>query len=737
MSTVPQGPVEARSLSSVTAIASNPPAYPRNPTHQKHEPLSLYIVRVPGSKDIFLSPLKPPTKSSVSAEAINASLYYLHVATPEDDTLLQQVEEEREEEAQLHKERLEQAGADDPAYREFARLNNVRRKPVGGKGELNSEPLPAPPQQDVTAPPVLPPRPSPVLQDDIAPSTLPPRPVSILQDGNVPPALPPRIIPMPQLTAENVSFSGTPVANIQPPLSTNIPRGISVESGGNSPVRRRPLPPLPPGEESWTNPAAGEDPSKRTSRWGAFAENLQSRGETWKEKYEAKYEAMSAGRHSLDAPRPQLRPRSSHNRTESPLGSPGQSPNRHRNAHGNSHGHPPGNNAGFHITLIRRDPTSGTQWNVATISTPRMDLNTVDIEISTPGYNRFAGSNEMPSLSSLAANLPLGIGRLPSSSIPQSLPIEQPKEQPTGPRKFHRQLCVSKPYYDSLGTDCNNGHAPDGPSSSSKLKSGYYVFTSPWNGTCTFTNSVNGRSLKCKHMISTPGGSIAPNGETEAPPAVTVAELRFNTPFQAANLHSHAHHATHNPHPNHLSPFTQSQIQSLPRSNDNPNDNNPSLDGGPLQSASSNNNYASAKRSSISHLLNPNTYARPRAHTGPGPPPPVHASSPTDPRQSFHPASLLRRTSQRAQRFTRQGQLHPVSQSRSHRRSASNSSGGDLEYDSDEDRLDFSLAREPAGGGLRGKSAKLGKLVIEDEGIKMLDLVVAACMAVWWRGYYY
>lgn len=50
MSTIPQGPVEARSLSSVTNIASNPPAYPRNPTHEKHEPLSLYIVRVPGSK---------------------------------------------------------------------------------------------------------------------------------------------------------------------------------------------------------------------------------------------------------------------------------------------------------------------------------------------------------------------------------------------------------------------------------------------------------------------------------------------------------------------------------------------------------------------------------------------------------------------------------------------------------------------------------------------------------------
>ncbi|KAJ5374777.1 hypothetical protein N7517_006783 [Penicillium concentricum] len=736
MSTVPQGPIEARSLSSVTAIASNPPAYPRNPTHEKHEPLSLYIVRVPGSKDIFLSPLKPPTKSSVSAEAINASLYYLHVATPDDDTLLQEVEEEREEEAQLRKERLEKADAGDPAQREFARLNNVRRKPVGG-GDVNSAPLPAPSQQDATAPPVLPPQQDatapPVLppqQDATAPPVLPSRPIPMLQDDTAPPALPPRPVPMPQVTAENVSFSGIPVTNIQPLLSNNMPGEISVESGGKSATPRRPLPPLPPGEESWTT-AAGEDPSKRTSRWSAFAEHLQNRGENWKEKYEAKYEALSAGRHSLDSPRPQFRPRSSHDRTGSPLGSPGQSPNRYRNAHGK----PPGN-AGFHITLIRRDPTSGTQWNVATISTPRMDRNAVDIEISTPGYNRFAGSNEMPSLSSLAANLPLGIGRLPNSAIPQSLPTDKPKEQPTGPRKFHRQLCVSKPYDDSVATDCSNGHTPDGPSSSSKLKSGYYVFTSPWNGTCTFTNSVNGRSLKCKHMIPTPGGFVPPNGEAEAPPAVTVAELRFNTPFQAANLHSHAHHAAHKPHPNHLSPFTQSQIQSFPRPSDNSNENNLGPDGEPLRPSSSSNSYTSAKRNSLSNLLNPNTYARPRAHTGPGAPPPLPASPPADPRQSFHPSTLLRRTSLRAQRFARQSQLHPAAQSRSHR-STSNSSGGDVDYDSDEDRLDLSLAREPAGGGLRGKSAKLGKLVIEDEGIKMLDLVVAACMAVWWRGYYY
>ncbi|KAF2273930.1 uncharacterized protein EI97DRAFT_423269 [Westerdykella ornata] len=82
--------VEAKSLSSLTALASNPPAYPRNPTHVKHEPLVLYIARVPGSRDVFLSPLKPRDKV-VTAEDIQSCLYYVHVNEPEDVRLISQV----------------------------------------------------------------------------------------------------------------------------------------------------------------------------------------------------------------------------------------------------------------------------------------------------------------------------------------------------------------------------------------------------------------------------------------------------------------------------------------------------------------------------------------------------------------------------------------------------------------------------------------------------------------------
>ena len=52
-----------------------------------------------------------------------------------------------------------------------------------------------------------------------------------------------------------------------------------------------------------------------------------------------------------------------------------------------------------------------------------------------------------------------------------------------------------------------------------------------------------------------------------------------------------------------------------------------------------------------------------------------------------------------------------------------------------EDRMDLSLGQERAGGGFGGKQAKLGKLIIENHGLKMLDLLVAANVALWWKVY--
>ena len=76
--------------------------------------------------------------------------------------------------------------------------------------------------------------------------------------------------------------------------------------------------------------------------------------------------------------------------------------------------------------------------------------------------------------------------------------------------------------------------------------------------------------------------------------------------------------------------------------------------------------------------------------------------------------------------------------SNSHRRHDSFDSinGGSSETKVDlEERLDLSLGQEHAGGGFGGKHAKLGKLIIEPGGLQMLDLVVSANMALWWRVY--
>lgn len=54
------------------------------------------------------------------------------------------------------------------------------------------------------------------------------------------------------------------------------------------------------------------------------------------------------------------------------------------------------------------------------------------------------------------------------------------------------------------------------------------------------------------------------------------------------------------------------------------------------------------------------------------------------------------------------------------------------EEDEEDVALDLSLGRERAGGGSKGNRAKLGKLIIHDEGQKMIDLAVAANIGVWW-----
>lgn len=83
----------------------------------------------------------------------------------------------------------------------------------------------------------------------------------------------------------------------------------------------------------------------------------------------------------------------------------------------------------------------------------------------------------------------------------------------------------------------------------------------------------------------------------------------------------------------------------------------------------------------------------------------------------------------------RDAQRSSLSLHQHRRRSSSSFEAKDTHGRELEERLDLSLGREHAGGGFGGKQAKLGKLIIENEGFCMLDLIVAANMALWWRVY--
>ncbi|KAH7091106.1 hypothetical protein FB567DRAFT_436330 [Paraphoma chrysanthemicola] len=511
--------IEARSLSSLTALASNPPAYPRNPTHVRHEPLVLYIARVPGSKDVFLSPMKPRDKV-VTAEDITSSLYFLHVEQPEDANLV--------------------------APPEFRVPNYAGQDPAA----FNRPPVPA---------------------------------------------------------VQRKAIPGVSAAQNPPPRKAVSGTLAPVEHFGNR-----------------QNVSAGhyaQRPEMLGPDYGLRRSNESAR-------YQGETNLLPSPRRSPERPRP----------------------------------------VSTSLTLIRRDPASGAQWNVARIEDPPIDeISSTSfndpttrrrtgapmyIEVTNPGYSKFLHSDNAASTS--------------SRSVEQSTTNDQRENTPQTDRPvsdsanvFRRRLWMEGSQYNNGGfghrknssydfnpvrpgsrgsydartdrtsTDTRTTQPPfltrddqtystiqvtDRPTSFRG-----YVFTSPWNGRCEFVTGSGGGSLKCRHIV--PGLQGAP------PAAMLVSELRFNLP--------------------------SSSIPPTPKGEE------------------------SSKRSSFFHR---GRHSRNNSSIS------VNRDNTEDVRSSL-------------------------------------------------DRLDLSLGQELAGGGFGGKQAKLGKIIVEDEGLKMMDLLVAANLALWWRAY--
>ncbi|KAF7190809.1 hypothetical protein HII31_07968 [Pseudocercospora fuligena] len=516
--------VEATSLSTIQAIAINPPAHPKAPADVPRLPLVLYIARVPGSRDVFLTPIKPREKV-VTAEDVQSSLYFIHV---------------------------NDAGDYEEPVRQLSSVNT------------NASHLIPVPESTIRRKPTLPRRP-------VQPNT-PPYP---LDDG--PPNVglsspsPPKQGRLSRVLRKPVGSSATPARDILPDLPV---------------LPRRPLP----------TPPQDEQPFEQSLH--AHNKNLLRRAEHSDENnpYLREYESLPPPIDPADLPQP---------------GS---------------------------LTLIRRNPASSEQWNVASIHDPPVqEISSAALrnptaaqrtkrggaplylDISNPGYAQFIQQERTQSRQSTDTTSSNSSDPPPEGVFRRRLYMPGSQYGEHSYNNSHRFSSVTSfnASRDEASMRRSIRHSVDMGSSTTSAsyadrRSKGYTFNSPWDGRCEFSTGATGKSLRCKHYLpSMPGQS------TE------VSELRFNLPTSSSKA----------------------------------------------------------------------------------------ANAPLTDNRSSYMSGL-------------------------HRRLHSSSEDGNVDFVFDDDgNLDLTLGREKAGGGFGGKQAKLGKLIIQPEGLAMLDLLVAANVGLWWRAW--
>ncbi|TKA67912.1 hypothetical protein B0A55_09720 [Friedmanniomyces simplex] len=524
---------EASSLSTITAIASNPPQHPSIQIQGADQPLVLYIARVPGSRDVFLTPQKPREKV-VTAHDVQGSLYYVHVNSEDDGEMLRP------------------------------------RKPTSA--DSNAEQIAPVKRKAVKAPPPLPWRPQPPVS--------PPYPVN----DNMP------------------GFNGGPVVTQESARIVRKPVSGSTDNDAPPPVPPHvDLPEIP--RRSLPTP-----PEEQPRHNSLHNENVR---------------LLRRAEHS-DENNPYFREYPEE--PEEPLEDTGKA-----------------DSAPGSLTLIRRDPASSEQWNVASIHDPPvLEVSSSNLlglgsarrtkrggaplylDITNPGYGQFIDGDRPESRVSSSTHSS-DSDLAPEGTFRRRLymPGSRYGEHTYGHHKHHSVDSTStsdemrKTLRNRMSVDISSSSTPATTTTTPPVdrRNKGYTFTSPWAGRCEFATGATGKSLKCRHT------SLARQA------AVEVSELRFNLP-------------------------TASKRNNTPTP-------------------------VAEKRASY--------FAR---HTR-------HLSSEEQDGSTTNPKFLL----------------------------------------DEEGRVDLTLGQERAGGGFGGKQAKLGKLIIEVEGLMMLDLLVAANVGLWWRAY--
>ncbi|KAL0780347.1 hypothetical protein CaCOL14_001681 [Colletotrichum acutatum] len=643
--------VEARSLASLNYLAANPPQYPHKPAEQRQDPLTLYISRVPGTRDVILTTSKPHLKNVTSEDVAN-SFYYIHLELPSDGSHPYHPNLAAGSQQPNHLRNPDTPRSSMDSTRSTAQ---IRRKPVGGSK------VPSPPADPARA--HLPPQTQTQTQTQAPPPTLSSHPAAAgnrnsglygygtgnatgygigYGTGNDPrqprwtedrPELPPRPTshspPAPPVRKPvGPRAIPTPAPDYDAPFASRPPQPPPTDLHRASPTQSPSR--MPPQQEPSSSPARSRRYSRPTSIY-----RQQSRSPS---------------------------PNRFHNTKEVP----------------------------YTLSLIRRDPSTGNQWNVGRVASHQLEDSgddgyeyfsfdsaglsahdrrranapqpPINIRLESSGYAKFRHmplrqSVDMPRTSTTTAppfansedalnhlqqqqqqqqspeggfsrQVVMSYAKSWSSNIREkfssrsrsgslmdegdSVPFGSPPARST--HRHSRQLSAH-----STGSVSSNG-SDSGPIITQPghgLRPQGYVFVSPWDGRCEFRTGNAGRSVKCRHVLPTAGGlsnPLAPSSSSSY--SASVSELRFNLPSTEI--------------------FKQE-----------------------------------GKREQL----------------------------------SGHFSRLL---------------------------NVGNRNGEYSDEDEPPSPFDLKLGKERAGGGNRGKRAKLGKLIIYPEGLKMLDLVVAANMGVWW-----
>ncbi|KAH8895920.1 hypothetical protein GQ53DRAFT_743871 [Thozetella sp. PMI_491] len=666
--------IEAQSLSELNALAANPPQYPVNPTEAPRESLVLYISRVPGTRDIILSTFRPQRKNVTASDVAN-SLYYVHLNSVYDEAL-----------ASPPPHPMMDSSSPRSSYerpRVAVTSFDNQRAPIPRKPLPSVQPGTAPPPAPLDTP----------SREAVSGTTSAPTPPLSL--GRSPPkadgygspntrgtSTPPRRpVQAERSDPPREEYAGNPMfrhnrpprmsSEEQPELPPRVPPKQPQAAGGL--VARKPLGPRPPPHLSLpnANPPALMSPP-----------------------YRSPYESSSRDPFYSGPQEPPLpRTPAAHSGPPSPMPKLG----------GEKAAFAP-----FSLTIIRREPASGHQWNIGKVSSyqtniptpdqadPNLDPNdlgvprgisSIDVHLETSGYAKF---RDMPTRHSVeTASRPMSSSSAAQGSLNLRSSIDEAAARHAamgtlqGSEGFSRQVMMA--YSKSWASNIKNAFRRRGSSPNSPT-GGFPEDLAPprpfhvRHGSSNSVASVESAASKddddgrdSPPLITRPGPGLKPRGYVFMSP--WDGRCEFHTGNGGRSLK-----CRHKLQPANavFNPLVASQAirdgQAIKR----------------------------ARNTSVSAAI-----------TG------------------AKPISELRYNLPNGELFgsSKKGDGH-------HHLHDHFSKLLNLEPNSDDDDddgpMDLSIGREKAGGGNRGKRAKLGKLIIHHEGLKMLDLVVAANIGVWW-----